>query len=155
MTVQFKKLHPSAIIPKYATIGSNGLDLIAISKEKVYDINNGNLLYISYKTGLAISLPENYCGLLLPRSSISKTSLSLANSCGLIDTDFRGEIEVRFRSLYPYNKEYEIGEKIAQLLVNYAPKIELIEVERLSETERDSNGFGSTDIKKLERSQAV
>jgi dUTP pyrophosphatase len=80
MIIKIKKLHPDAVIPKYAHATDAGLDLVAISK-KVDD--NGN---IEYDTGLAIEIPDGHVGLIFPRSSISKIDLSLSNAVGVIDS---------------------------------------------------------------------
>jgi dUTP pyrophosphatase len=141
MQVNIKKLHENAVIPKYAKDGDAGLDLVAVSKEE-------NALYIEYKIGLAIELQENYVGLLYPRSSISKYHLVLANSVGVIDSGYRGEIAVRFKKTIDnlYEKTYNVGDKVAQLVIMPYPKVELVEVEELSDTERGDKGFGSSGV---------
>ena len=79
MKVKIKKLHKDAVIPKYAKPGDAGLDLVAVSL-------NSNDLFMEYDTGLAIQIPEGYVGLIFPRSSISNTAHTLANSVGVIDS---------------------------------------------------------------------
>lgn len=140
MKVKIKKLSEHAIIPTYAKSGDAGLDLVAIDLYKNHDYG-----FIEYGTGLSIEIPNGYVGLIFPRSSISKTPHTLANSVGVLDSGYRGEIKVRMR--YQEDKEdmeYGFGDKIAQLIVLPFPKIELVESEELSETERGSGGFGST-----------
>lgn len=163
MKVKIKKLHPNAVIPTYAKHGDAGMDLVAISSSL-----NKEFLYMEYKTGLAIEIPEGYVGLIFPRSSISTVRHSLANSVGVIDSGYRGEITVRFKSdgniagkfiskmlrdsapflskeFEEYNpSRYEDGDKVAQLIILPYPSIEFEEVEDLSETDRGINGFGST-----------
>lgn len=147
MIVRFKKLNSKAVTPTYGTNGSAGLDLTAISKEKIYN-DDGTLAYIKYETGLAIQLPPNYVGLVFPRSSISKLDLSLANAVGVIDSDYRGPISFRFKTTsFVSGKEYEVGERVGQLLVMSYPQIELIETDNLNDTQRGEGGFGSTDGK--------
>lgn len=144
MKVKIKKLHKNAITPKYAKNGDAGLDLTTINKE--YDENNN----IVYKTGLAIEIPENYVGLLFPRSSNSKTDLYLTNHVGIIDSSYRGEIMLKFKSSlcssgqYVNGKEYYIGDRVGQLIIIPYPQIEFEEVEELSETERGTGGYGSS-----------
>ena len=145
LEVKIKKLHKDAVIPKYETVGSAGMDLTAVSKE--YD-EYGNIVY---GTGLAIQIPEGYYADLRPRSSISKYDLVLANSVGTIDSDYRGELILKFKptlrkstwnnGVYETDevKEYEIGDRIAQLLILPYPKINFIEVEELDKTERGNN----------------
>ena len=140
MKVKIKKLFAESIMPVYAKPGDAGLDLIAVSKEV---IDNNDCGYVEYGTGLAIEIPDNHVGLLFPRSSISKTGLILANSVGVIDSKYRGEIKVRFKAI-PDTLIYEVGEKVCQLIIIPYPEIELEEVEELSTTERNDGGFGST-----------
>lgn len=140
MKVNFKKLHPNAEIPTYATAGAAGMDIKAVSKE----IDKyGN---VSYNTGLAIQLPEGFVGLLFPRSSISKHPLNLCNSVGVLDSDYTGEIKFKFNLLNAEGKEpiYNPGDRIGQIIILPYPKIELIEVEELVQTERGEGGFGHT-----------
>lgn len=156
MIVKFKKLNSAAITPTRGTEFSAGLDLTAISKDKVYHKNHGYLEYISYSTGLAVEIPEGFVGLIFPRSSISKYNLSLSNAVGVIDADYRGEISFRFKALGSASiGEYDIGDRIGQLLIVPNPTIDLVEVDELNETTRGDNGYGSTNFKKCEPSQAV
>jgi dUTP pyrophosphatase len=97
--------------------------------------------HITYHTGLAIEIPKGYVGLLFPRSSIYKTSQALTNSVGVIDSGYRGEIMMKFtRGI----NHYCIGDRIGQIMILPYPQIEFEEVEKLSETNRGSGGFGST-----------
>jgi dUTP pyrophosphatase len=102
MKVKIKKLHPEAIIPKYATQGDAGLDMTAVSAT----IDQSGY-FIEYGTGLAVEIPEGYVGLLFARSSISKTSLILSNHVGVVDSGYRGEIKFRFKELNIQAKEIE------------------------------------------------
>ena len=135
MIVKIKKLHEQAKIPTYAKQGDAGLDLTAISiteKDK----------YIQYNTGLAIEIPPGYVGLLFPRSSISKKDQILANSVGVIDSGYRGEIGIRMKGTE--GDIYKIGERVAQLIIIQYNNITLQEVNELNETERGDGGYGST-----------
>jgi dUTP pyrophosphatase len=138
MQVKIKKLHPLAVIPKYAKEGDAGMDLTAISEKW-----NENNTLVTYDTGIAIEIPEGYVGLLFPRSSVSKTSLILSNCVGVIDSGYRGSIMFKFQ----YIEEglvYEVGERIGQIIILPYPHIEFKEVDELSETERGSGSYGST-----------
>ena len=137
--LKFKKLREDAVIPKYATEGSAGLDLVATSE----DVSNYPL-YVEYGTGLAVEIPFGHVGLLCPRSSISNTVYSVANSLGIIDSDYRGELKVRLRKTSHLGKDYNVGDKIAQLVIVPIPMFEVMEVDELSDTQRGSGGFGST-----------
>jgi dUTP pyrophosphatase len=156
MTVKVKKLHPDAVIPKYAKPGDAGLDLTAIShefeQEEVIDEEGkacrvGRKLQV-YGTGLAFEIPEGYVGLIFPRSSIAKTSLSLTNCVGVIDSGYRGEVKFKFAidsgSRPTQNSSYKVGDRIGQLIIMPYPQIELVESDELSDTARGAGGFGSS-----------
>lgn len=139
MKVKVKKLSKEAVIPVYSSDNAAGLDLVATSKEY------NDLGDLTYGTGLAIEIPEGYMGLLFPRSSISKTSLSLRNSVGVIDSDYRGEILLKFHNdAYDDSPVYQKGDKIAQLIIMPYPYITLVETDELTNTNRGTGGFGST-----------
>ena len=140
MKVKIKKLHPDAVIPKYAKLGDAGMDLVAISEEW-----NEYYTMVTYDTGLSIEIPEGYVGLLFPRSSIVKTELELANSVGVIDSGYRGPIMFKFR----YNEEgmvYDVGDRVGQIIIMPYPQVEFEEVEELSTSDRGEGGFGSTGV---------
>ena len=92
---------------------------------------------------MSIEIPEGHVGLLFPRSSVYRTEQALANSVGVIDSGYRGEIKLKFtRSSDAL--EYNVGDRIGQLLILPYPTIELVEVDGLSMSERGVDGFGST-----------
>lgn len=136
--LKIKKLHPDAVIPCYAKAGDAGMDLIAISEEW-----NKDSTMVTYDTGLSLEIPEGYVGLLFPRSSVSKTTLNLANSVGVIDSGYRGSLMLKFRYLEE-GDVYDIGDRVAQLVIMKLPFVEIIEVAELSSSERGEGGFGST-----------
>jgi len=143
MKVKLKKLSSLAVIPQYAKNGDAGMDLVAISKEK----KAGGI--VTYDTGLAIEIPEGYVGLIFPRSSIHKYELSLANSIGVVDSGYRGSIIVKFRNTdwtEENNVTYDVGNKIAQLIIIPIPYIDFEVVEELSQSERAEGGFGSSGL---------
>lgn len=142
MKVAIKKLTPEAVVPKYSKPGDAGLDLTATSKTQ----EGKNVVY---GTGLAIEIPEGHVGLLFPRSSLTNYDLSLGNHVGVVDSGYRGELLFKFRrtDLQLFAKEYEVGERIGQLLIIPYPKVELVEVKELSSSERGSGGYGSTGQK--------
>lgn len=142
MVVKIKKLVENAVIPKYSKPGDAGLDLTATSVS--FEKN-----YVSYKTGLAVEIPEGFVGLLFPRSSNSKMDLILTNSVGVIDSGYRGEIELRYKLVGNGTTPsvvgvYNIGDRVGQLIIIPYPIIEFEEVEELSVTERNTGGYGST-----------
>lgn len=142
MKIRFKRLNSMAIMPTKAHPTDAGLDITATSKCVDRDRN------IVYGTGISVEIPEGHVGLLLPRSSICKKSLLLSNSVGVIDSHYRGEIMAKFKRTVdassPYRSEYEVGDRIAQLLIIPYPEIELVEVDELTETDRGAGGYGST-----------
>jgi dUTP pyrophosphatase len=147
LTVKFRKLVPEAVTPKYAQNGDAGMDLTATAFRRTET-------FMEYGTGIAVEIPSGHVGLLFPRSSITKApqGVSLKNSVGVIDSNYRGEILVRFE--YPsrpdnvwINHVPKVGDKIAQLLIVPYPTIHFEEVEELSDTNRGDGGFGSTDKK--------
>ena len=137
MKVKIKKLNENAVIPKYAKLGDAAMDLYAVSVEKDHWGN------YSYGTGLAMEIPNGYVGLIYPRSSISKYALSLRNSVGVIDSGYRGEIMLKF-SDNNIGECYKVGERIGQIMIMPHPRIDFIEVDSLSTTDRGGGGFGST-----------
>jgi len=143
MQVKIKKLHPQAVIPKYAKPGDAGLDLTATSCCREGD----NLVY---GTGLAIEIPQGFVGLLFPRSSLTNYTLLLGNHVGVVDSGYRGEVMFKFKEMtYPDSyKAYNVGDRIGQLLIIPYPKVELVEVKELSSSERGTGGYGSTNEKK-------
>lgn len=139
MEVKFKKLTPDAITPNYAKSGDAGLDLYATT------VSGGSPYQLFCNTGIAIEIPEGYVGLIFPRSSISSKTLDLANSVGVIDSGYRGEIKFIFNVVdFPEYQGYNVGDKIGQLIILPFPKIELKQVEELSNSDRGIGGFGST-----------
>lgn len=135
------KLSDGAVMPKYAKPGDAGMDIVAIS-EKI--TNEKDFEYIEYGTGINLEIPEGYFLDIRPRSSISETGLFLANAPGTIDSGYRGELKCRFRWI-PDTKKYNVGDRIAQIILLPYPKIEWEEVNELKATERGDGGFGSTN----------
>jgi dUTP pyrophosphatase len=139
MKTYIKKLHPNAVIPTYAKQGDAGMDLVAT------EIINEEVFQITYGIGLAMEIPEGFVGLIFPRSSIRKTDLSLTNCVGVIDSGYRGELQATFRKERGVvSKKYEVGDRIAQIMIIPHPPIEFVEADELSNTERGDGGFGST-----------
>ena len=139
MQIRFKKLSDQAQPPFKASPYAAGYDLVAISKE--WDEQHSCWVF---GTGLALEIPIGYVGLLFPRSSVFKTTHILANCVGVIDADYRGEVKVFFRDLNNGSLEYQIGERVAQLIILPIPQVDYIETETISETKRGIGGYGST-----------
>lgn len=147
MNIRVKKLHEDAVIPKRANGTDAGWDIVAIDNGTTKKDEFGNVLYIQYRTGLAIQPDNGFHTELFPRSSVTKTNVFLANSIGLIDEGYRGEIMVRFKSASPVMAHpvgYSKGDKIAQLVVRKTIRANFVEVDELFDTERGDGGFGSS-----------
>ena len=140
MEVKIKKLVKTAITPKYAKVGDAGMDLTATSKW--YDDDNN----VCYGTGIAMEIPKGYVGLVFPRSSNAKQDLILSNSVGVIDSGYRGEITFKFKLVEDRHlaKDYNVGDRVGQIIIIPYPNIEFVEVDELSETERGKGGYGSS-----------
>ena len=134
--------HP---LPKYETTGSAGMDLHANIDSEILLKPMGRALV---KTGLFMALPEGYEAQIRPRSGLAyKKGLTVLNSPGTIDADYRGEIGVILINLSEKPFIIKDGERIAQMVIAPYTRAELINVEVLSSTERGSGGFGSTGEK--------
>lgn len=134
MKLKVRKLDPGAVIPSFATDGSAAFDLVATKRE-------GQL----FKTGLAFEVPPGHVMLIFSRSGMGfNDNTRLANCVGVIDSDYRGEVKVKLTRDDDRPLDARSGDKIAQGVVIKLPKIELVEVDELSETARGENGFGST-----------
>lgn len=136
MKVRFKKITPSAVIPTKAHPSDAGFDLTATSMREDGDV-------VVYGTGLAMEIPSGHVGLVFPRSSVYKKDLILTNSVGVVDSGYRGEVLVKFRKTADGDK-YEVGDRIAQLIIIPYPAIEFEEAEELTSSDRGEGGFGSS-----------
>ena len=169
-------------LPKKATDRATGFDVIVTSDPEIVgeQYDNGTYKrvdYIQYKTNLKLAVQKDrvfssfgytdldYDILAFPRSSVSKYNLVLANSVGLIDADYRGEVLLRFKYIWQpedykirtdnllegnvnTTKLYNKGDKVCQLKITKVENIEFILVDKLDSTDRGEGGFGSTDVKK-------
>ena len=138
MKIRLKKLNEDAVMPTKAHASDAGFDLTATSRS--YD---DNTCYV-YGCGLAVEIPEGYVGLVFPRSSNAKKDLLLSNSVGVIDSGYRGEIMAKFKAVRQFPQMYKIGERFAQLIIMPIPDIEWEEAEKLSDSERGTDGYGSS-----------
>ena len=136
MKIKIKKLHEKAIIPSYSKNGDAGMDLTVTSCEKL------DSEHLKYNFGISIEIPAGFVGLVFPRSSCYKQRQILSNCVGVIDSGYRGEISAVM--IGTAKGGYDIGERAAQLIIMPIPFIEFEEVDKLSETERGINGYGST-----------
>ena len=143
--ILIKTLSKIVILPKYETEGSSGLDLAA-NTDKQIKILPGKSEIIS--TGLAVAIPKNFEIQIRPRSGLAaKSQISVLNTPGTIDADYRGELKVILINLSDKVFVVEKGLRIAQMVLCPVVKATFKEVTELENTERGSGGFGSTGIK--------
>lgn len=135
MQVKIKRLTDKAILPTKAHATDAGYDLYASSCH----YEDGML---HYGTGIAVEIPAGYVGLVFPRSSIANTHLALSNSVGVIDSGYRGEIKAKFRK--GGTRGYNVGDRIAQLIIMPYPEVTFEEVDELSDSDRGEGGYGSS-----------
>lgn len=147
MNLKIKRLRPGAHMPGRATAGAAGVDLRACCDE--CGITLEPLERALVPTGLAIELPgKNYVALVFARSGLAlRQGLAMANGVGVIDSDYRGELQVPVVNLSDSAFHIANGERIAQLLVMPVEVPDMIEFDSLSDTERGPGGFGSTGVK--------
>ena len=153
MVVKIKKLVPEAVMPKKAHSTDAGYDLVAVSRS----VDESGA--VVYGTGLAMEIPEGYVGLVFPRSSIAKKDLALSNAVGCVDSGYRGEVMAKFKPSLSVRRAaddewslvsmrckeiYEVGDRIAQLVIMKLPDVFMVESEELSESERGEGGYGSS-----------
>lgn len=142
MKVRIKKLNDNAVMPTKAHATDAGFDLYCTSKEIDWTKRQ-----IVCHTGLAFEIPEGYVGLIFPRSSVSNKPLMMANSVGVVDSCYRGEVTTKFnitdtrQSAFAH---YQEGDRIAQMIIIPYPEIEFEETDSLSESDRGTGGYGST-----------
>ncbi len=140
MQINYRRLDSTAIPPRRAHPGDAGLDL-ASRVDMVIDPGQ----FSAVPTGIAVAIPGGWAGLVLPRSGLARQhGVSLVNSPGLIDSGFRGEIEVLLINHGPDSVAIKAGQRIAQLVIVGLSDCVLNEVDELDSTERGAGGFGSS-----------
>ena len=140
--VLIKRLDPSVKLPEYKTSGASGMDLVAFLKNPINIEPKKSYLI---PTGLSVAFSENYEIQIRPRSGLAaKKNISVLNTPGTIDSDYRGEIKVIIYNHGDTNFMVNNGDRIAQMILSPVLKIELEEIDKLPETIRGKGGFGST-----------
>lgn len=138
------KIQTDQNLPTYGTVYSAGLDLFCSNMEDILIKPNE---VKSVPTGIKVEIPEGYFGAIYPRSSTGvKRNLMLANTVGVIDSDYRGEIKVFF---YNYGKENQVikyKDRLAQMIIQPYEKVSVEKVNSLTDSDRGDGGFGSTGI---------
>jgi len=146
--IQIKRLRPSdpaLALPAYMTEGAAGMDLCA---DIAADMTLSPMARVLIPTGIAIALPMGFEAQIRPRSGLAlKQGMTLVNSPGTIDADYRGEIQVIAINLSNERIVIEPGQRIAQMIVQRVVRAEWQEVSELPSSERQAGGFGHTDKK--------
>lgn len=134
-----KLLNEYAKLPTRETIDSAGLDIYCPFNITVHADSQKRI-----PLGIAVEIPKGHMGLLVPRSSMSKTPLRCANSVGIIDADYRGELSIAYENISCSDYTIFRGDRIAQLIIVPIAIVDVEEAQALSETERGDGGYGST-----------
>jgi len=143
--IQIKKLSNEVLTPKYETPGSSGMDIAAYIDKDII-IKSGDKALIP--TGFSLSIPQGYEVQIRPRSGLAiKKGITILNTPGTIDSDYRGEVKVVLINLSKDKFTVQNGERIAQMVVCPIIQVSIEEVKELSETNRGIGGFGSTGTK--------
>ena len=143
MQINVKKINPNARLPEYQTGQSAGADLYACLEE---DMTIKPFEIALVPTGISIELPAGYEAQIRPRSGLGLKGLTLPNSPGTIDADYRGEIKVIIQNLGKTDFVIHNLDRIAQMVIARYEHVSFAQTETLSETTRGSGGFGSTGI---------
>jgi dUTP pyrophosphatase len=138
LKIRLKKLNPTAVTPSYSKDGDAGMDLTSTT------IMSNTIDQVTYGTGISLEIPKDYVGLVFPRSSIRKYDLELTNSVGVIDSGYRGEIQLTFNKVNNKTTIYNVGDRVGQIMIIPYPKINFVESDELTITERGEGGFGSS-----------
>lgn len=139
--ILFKKIGPNAIIPSYQSKGAAGFDFHSIED---FSLEPGQIYAAA--TGLQCELEEGYEMQIRPRSGLALKGISIVNSPGTIDCDYRGEIKIILCNYLASSVHYfKKGDRIAQGIINKLPIVKIQEVNELTQTKRGDGGFGSTD----------
>ena len=140
--VLIKKLDPKVILPSYKTKGASGMDLMAFVKEKIVIKPQTSALI---PTGLSVAFSEDYEIQIRPRSGLAaKNNISVLNTPGTIDSDYRGELKIIIFNHSNYDFVVNKNDRVAQMVLTPIAKMELEEANELPKTLRGEGGFGST-----------
>jgi dUTP pyrophosphatase len=142
--LKIRKVFPEAMLPSYESGSASGMDLRALTGE---DIVIPPLGRAKIPTGLFVEIPSGYEGQVRPRSGLAlRSGVTVLNSPGTIDSDYRGELEIVLINLGAEPFTVKNGDRIAQMVISPVLRVEIVEAETLSETKRGGGGFGSTGI---------
>jgi dUTP pyrophosphatase len=143
MKLKVQKIHPDAIVPKYAHKGDSGMDLYSVEERII-----PSLARTLIPTGIRIAVPLGYEAQVRPRSGLAlKKGITVLNSPGTIDSGYRGDVGVILVNHSRYPVKIDKGERIAQMIIQKVEQATVEEVNTLDETDRGAKGFGSTGRK--------
>ena len=141
--IKIKKIHPDAIIPKYAHKGDSGMDVYSVEEFELKTLERKLV-----KTGLSFEIPIGYEIQTRPKSGLAiKYGITIVNAPGTIDSCYRGELGIIIMNTDKETYLIKKGEKIAQIVLQKVEEMEFIETENLDSTSRGDKGFGSTGQK--------
>lgn len=144
INIKIKKLVDDAKLPIVRANVNTIADLFVVNISS--EINEAGELILVYHTGIVMEIPEGYTGLLFPEDNISRKTLEMCNSVGVIPNNSKEEVVIKFRATSNVVPAlYNPGEKFAQLLILPVPDVQFEEADQLSETDRGEEGYGSTD----------
>lgn len=142
MEIKIKKLNKNAKIPEYKTIESAGMDLCASEESSILPMEIKLV-----PTGLSMEMQQGFEAQIRPRSGLALKGITVLNSPGTIDSDYRGEVKIILMNLGKEEFRIAIGDRIAQMVIAKAEQAKILESNELSDTQRGEGGFGSTGIK--------
>lgn len=134
------RIKVKGLAPKYSNKYAAGLDLYNNDEDIIIRPDT----WASISSKLAVEIPDGYFGMIIPRSGLGCRGIGLVNTVGIIDSDYRGEIGIKLVNTSVDPIEIRKGDRVAQMVIVPFARVEIEEVEELSETERGHNGFGST-----------
>jgi len=146
--IKFLRLQPDKNsdipLPRYMTPNASGMDICA-ALETSLAVAHGEIVLIP--TGFAMEIPKGFEAQIRPRSGLAvKHGIGIINSPGTIDSDYRGEVKIAVINLSEASYTFQRGDRIAQMIIQRVCRAEITSVETLSETDRDTGGFGHTGI---------
>lgn len=143
--MQYVKLNKDATDLSYAKPGDAGLDLAVVEFVALSPFGEQNSKKL-LGTGISVKIPEGHFGLIVPRSSMSKKGIMLANTCGIIDSGYTGELMLYAQNMTKDTNYINPGDRIAQMIIVPFTSVVLTKVDKLPDTDRGTGGFGSTGV---------
>ena len=143
-TLPYKKFDDGVPDPAYAYVGDAGIDL-SVTEDYVLEPGEQRM----FGTGLSFAIPEGFAGMVVPRSGLGSQGLAIANTMGIIDSNYRGEVKLQLVNKGDEPLMLFAGNRVVQMLIVAVAQCEMVKVETLSDTERGTRGFGSSGTGRL------